>query len=667
MTAGVGTAPVAATQGPERLLEDLNAAQQEAVRQTLGPLVILAGAGSGKTRVISRRAAYAVETAAVAADRILLVTFTEKAATEMVQRMAALGHRGVMARTFHAAALAQLRHFWPRRHDGRPLPSVLRSKLALLVPLVGRLPGHYKFTPSRDVADAIEWAMVRRIEPSRWVAEGGERAPLPPDLFAGIYRDYERAKQKADLLDFEDMLVETVRLLEDDPDAAALVQARKTWLSVDEYQDTNPLAERLLELWLGESTDLAVVGDPDQTIYTFSGATPEFLLGFADRHPGAGTVALTENYRSTPEILALANRLVGTGDRGALVATRASGPAPTIRRFADEEAELTAIEAEVIRLAAAGVRLQEMAVLVRINAQIPPLEEALSRAGIAYRSVGVRFHERPEVGQARVLLRRSRFGATGEELVEAVRGLFKERAGLGEDGAGRGNEARERNASLELLLTMLEELVETDAATDLAAFEAELDRRDAAELDSSGDGVNLLTYHRAKGLEWDAVFLPALEEGLLPIRQAKEEDEVAEERRLLYVGITRAREHLALSWAQKRSGQGGKQATRTMSRFLIALEPRRPRPVGASRSFSASPIPSRVLEGALLERLQLWRRERAKADLMPAYVIAHDATLQAIAEQKPRSTAALRRVKGMGPTKVERYGEEILAVVKAAD
>jgi DNA helicase-2/ATP-dependent DNA helicase PcrA len=658
--------------GPARLLQDLNAAQQEAVRETLGPLVILAGAGSGKTRVISRRAAYAIETGAVPADRILLVTFTEKAATEMVERMRTLGHPRVMARTFHAAALAQLRHFWPARHDGRALPSVLRSKLSLLVPMVGRLPGNYKFTPARDVADTIEWAKVRRIPPARWIAEGGERAPLPPDLFARLYGDYERAKERADLLDFEDMLVETVRLLEEDAGAAALVRARKTWLSVDEYQDTNPLAERLLELWLGDSRDLAVVGDPDQTIYSFSGATPEYLLRFAERHPGAKTVALTENYRSTPQILALANKLVGEGERGPLVATRPPGAAPTIRRVPDAEAEMAGLVAGVRGLLERGVAAAEMAVLVRTNAQIPPIEEALARAGISYRAVGVRFHERPEVRQARQLLRRAKLKQVGPELAGAVRQLFEERLGLGQEAQAKGNEARERNASLELVLAILDDLAEQDAGVDLAAFAADLDRRDEAELASSGEGVNLLTYHRAKGLEWDAVFLPALEEGLLPIRQAKEEDEVAEERRLLYVGVTRAREHLALSWAQVRPGQGGKPVGRTMSRFLIALEPRRSRVAeragaGHGAAFRPSPIPLRVMEGALLERLQLWRRERAKADVMPAYVIAHDATLAAIAEQKPRSAAALRRVKGMGPTKVERYGEEILAVIAAAD
>src|SRR5512142_1390455 len=334
---------IAPAAGPERLLDGLNDAQREAVEITTGPLAIIAGAGSGKTRVISHRAAYAIETGVVATDKVLLVTFTDKAATEMVERMASLGHRGVMAKTFHAMALSQLRYFWPSRHDGAPAPRVTDGKARLLYPLASHLPGGYRFTAVKDLAETIEWAKVRRIRPERWVADGADRAPIPADLFARLYADYERAKTRTGVIDFEDMLVETVELLETDTAARDLVQSRKTWFSVDEYQDTNPLAERLLHLWLGESRDLAVVGDPDQTIYTFAGATPEFLLGFEGAHPGARVVALVENYRSTPEILTLANRLVasapgaGASPRGALKATRPGGPEPTIQRFADDE------------------------------------------------------------------------------------------------------------------------------------------------------------------------------------------------------------------------------------------------------------------------------------------------------------------------------------------
>ncbi len=650
---------------PERLLADLNDSQRRAVQVTRGPLAILAGAGSGKTRVVSRRAAYAIETGAVAPGRILLVTFTDKAAGEMVERMAALGHPRVMARTFHAMALAQLRYFWPLRHEGSPPPEVLPSKTRLIVPLIRALPGHYRFTPAKDIAGAIEWAKVRRIAPGGWIAEGGTHAPLPPDLFARLYTDYERAKRTRNLLDFEDLLVEAVQLLETDAEAAAIVRARKSWISVDEYQDTNPLAERLLGLWLGESPDLAVVGDPDQTIYTFAGATPEYLLGFAARHPGSRTVTLTDNYRSSPQVLAIANRLVGEGPRGALRATRPGGPRPSIRRYADDEAERAALVGGIRRLVASGVAPAEIAVLVRINAQLPPIEEALTRAAIGYEMAGLRFFDRPEVQDARRRLRRARLTATGSALLPAVRGLFERDLGYSAEGANPGPEARERDASLELLVSILVELVETDGGVGVDGFLGEVDRRAVAEAASGADGVHLLTYHRAKGLEWDAVFLPALEEGLLPIRYAKDDDEVAEERRLLYVGVTRARTHLALSWAERRSARDGKEGARRPSRFLAALEDRRPVRAAVRRSMAGED----ALGGAdadprLLEALQLWRRRRAQADEVPAYVVAHDATLTEIATTRPGSPGALGHVKGMGLVKVQRYGAEILAVLK---
>jgi DNA helicase-2/ATP-dependent DNA helicase PcrA len=655
---------------PDRLLEDLNPAQREAVTATSGPLAIIAGAGSGKTRVISRRAAYAIETGAAATDQMLLVTFTEKAAGEMVERMAALGHRGVMARTFHAAALAQLRHFWPSRHDGASLPSILDSKLRLLVPLVGRLPGGYKFQPSKDIADTIEWAKVRRIKPDRWLAEGGDRAPIPPELFARVYRDYERVKREAGRLDFEDMLVQTVELLEADPAAAALVQSRKCWFSVDEYQDTNPLCERLLELWLGESDDLAVVGDPDQTIYTFTGATPDFLTDFERRHPGARTVTLAENYRSSPQILELANRLLADGGREPLVATRPEGTPPAIAHYMDPEAEIRGLMAWLRAVGEAGIVPAETAVLVRMNAQLPPIEDALTRAGIGFTVRGGRFFDRREIREALRLLRHDKPAEVGAALVVAIERLFVERMGLDDIAADAGQEGRERAASLELLLGIVEDLAATSPGVTIAAVLAELDRRAEAESAGSTDGVNLLTYHRAKGLEWDAVYLPALEEGTLPIRQAKEAEEIAEERRLLYVGITRARRLLAIS-----------TSSRKPSRFLALLEP--PRAGGARSAGHTSGhtgagkvriLPGAPIAGAapdpdaaLLEALRRWRRERATEDAVPAYVVFHDTTLEAIADDRPRSLPALRRIKGMGPAKLERYGPEILAVIEGTE
>ena len=695
------------TADAEALLVGLDPAQVEAVRITRGPLVVHAGAGSGKTRVVSRRVAYAVATGAVDARRVLVVTFTDKAAAEMAGRLATLGLPGIAARTFHAAALAQLRHFWPSRHDGAPVPAVLDSKIPIVGRLARTLPGGYRFTAAKDLADEIEWAKSRRLRPATYASRAGSRTPpIPVELFVRLWSDYEREKDRAGRLDFDDMLTRTVDLLEEDPGAAETVRARYGWFSVDEYQDTNPLQQRLLEIWLGDRDDLCVVGDEDQTIYTFAGATSSFLTGFAARFPAARQVTLDRNYRSSPEILALANRLLAAeGRRKRLVATQPSGPKPAIRRCADGDAELTLLVATIRRLVDGGCRPAEIAVLVRMNAQVPPLEAALTKAGIAFRVRGQRFFERPEVREALRLLRRLPAGTRGLDVVDALEARMRADLGFDPDGEAAGAEGRERTASLALVLEMAREVVAgrpdvdrpaparrpaagSEPQVDARALIAHFEARAAAEAAGSADGVNLLTLHRAKGLEWDSVLLPGLEEGTLPIRQAIDDDEaLAEERRLLYVGLTRARRHLALSWAERRTGPGDRDSQRRPSRFLHALEddrpgagpgrallpgpgvaPRRPgeraHRVTVPPSPAAAPISAgRPTDEPLMADLRAWRSAHARIDGVPAYVVAHDALLAAIVEGRPGSMAALRRVKGMGPAKLERYADEILAIL----
>ncbi len=669
---------------PTQLLDGLNDAQRDAVLAVSGPVVILAGAGTGKTRVISHRVAHAVAVGAVDPRRALLVSFTDKAASEMVARVRALGMPPVAARTFHSAALAQLRQYWPARHAGAPLPAILDAPWRLVGPLARRLPGGYRFTPARDLVDEIEWARSRRIPPDRYVAEAELRSPpIPAELFARLYRDYQSAKRREGLIDFHDMLTMTVELLESDPEALAQVRGRYTWFSVDEYQDTNPLQQRLLELWLGERTDICVVGDEDQTIYTFTGATPEYLTGFEARYTEARVVALTQNYRSTPQVLDLANRLIGSSGRSKrLVATVTDGPEPVVRSFVDGDAELTALVAEIGRLAVAGVRYREMAVLVRVNAQIPPVEDSLRRAQVPYRVRGLRFFERSDVRGAIDVLRHQRPGTAGSALAGAIRALWKERLGFDTDSEPQGAEARDRQAALSRLALTIDELTAEDRDLDVDGLLGELARLDEEERAGSGDGVELATLHRAKGLEWDAVFLLALEEGSLPAHQSRDDELlIAEERRLLYVGITRARVHLWLSWAKRRMGTSGREGSRQMSRFLRDIQGSTPlsgatygamrgssngdgTTDGAGRSRRPRTPPDRSAETPTMAALRAWRLERARADGVPPYVIAHDATLAAIAAQMPDSEVRLGGIAGMGPVKVERYGSDILRVVK---
>jgi DNA helicase-2/ATP-dependent DNA helicase PcrA len=664
----------------EALLRDLDPEQLEAVRLVDGPVVIHAGAGSGKTRVISRRTAYAIATDVVPADQVLVVTFTDKAATEMVDRLRSLGLPGVTARTFHAHALSQLRHFWPARHDGGPLPEILPNKGLIVGRLARQLPGHYRFTPSKDLADEIEWAKSRRIEPRRYEVEAAKarrEPPIPGDLFVRVFGDYERAKERMNRIDFDDLLLETVALLETDANAAETVRARKRWFSVDEYQDTNPLQQRLLELWLGEREDVCVVGDEDQTIYTFTGATSDFLTGFATRHPTARVVTLSRNYRSSPEILALANRLLAAeGRQKRLVATMPAGPKPSIDRFADADAELAHLVATIRRLVGEGTATAEIAILVRTNAQIPPIEAALTKARIPFRVRGQRFFGRSEVRDALRLLGGLPEEATGSMLLAAFDARLRSELGFEDESSGgaaggppsrAGAEARERTASLGLLLEIAGEAVAARHDIDRAALAAEFDARAAAETEGESDGVNLLTLHRAKGLEWDAVLLPQLEDGTLPIRQAETDDELAEERRLLYVGLTRARRHLALSWAERRLSQGDRETRRRPSEFLAALVDRPARRVTVLPGAPAvAPRRARDEDSPLMTALRDWRLTTARSDGVPAYVIAPDSLLLEIVDQRPATIPALRRIKGMGPSRLARYGQEMVEIVRSA-
>ena len=598
---------------------ELNAEQRRAVEAVRGPVCILAGAGTGKTTTITRRIAHQVSSGAFAASQILAVTFTDKAAGELRARLEALDVTGVRASTFHSAALSQLRYFRPDA-VGRILP----SKAMVLRRIANGLPRPYRFRPAGDLATEIERARNRRVPPGEYLdALDAHEPPIPPDLMVRVYRSYEERKHADGLADFEDLLDRAIEIF-DDEHAAAEFRARYAAFTVDEYQDVNLLQQTLLERWLGSRDDLCVVGDDYQSIYAFTGASPEYLLGVPRRFPHAVVIRLEENYRSTPQVLALANRLVPGlgGAEKVLRPTRPDGQEPEVRPFATREAEAAYL---VERIRSAGCPLEEVAILCRTNQRLTDLEEALHEAGIP--SQGAAFLEREAV---RRVLRRLDPAAHASQ----VRELALDVGWLPDPPEKLGEREETRQNDLARLVRLAEEVDGTGAE-----LRAELERRfgDGGE---SRRGVHLLTYHGAKGLEFELVLLPRVENKELPSRQARRPEEVAEERRLFYVGLTRAKRGLAVTWVGRPSP------------FLAELAPR------AARAASEPP--------AGFETLKAWRLQRARADDVPAYVVFHNATLEEIAGRRPRTLAELGAVPGVGPAKLARYGEEVLAALAAA-
>jgi DNA helicase-2/ATP-dependent DNA helicase PcrA len=642
---------------PESILEGLNPAQREAVALVRGPVAILAGAGTGKTTTITRRIALQVALGTFPAGRILAVTFTEKAAGEMRQRLAALDADGVEARTFHSAALSQLSRLWPT-FTGETMPDVLASKAPLISSLANALPPPHRFMPRSELAGEIEWAKNRLVPPAGYLAAieaEGHAPPIPSELMHRIYEGYERRKQRTGRLDFEDMLGLAVRLFDEHPAAAEEVRTRFQAFTVDEYQDVNPLQQALLDRWLGGRDELCVVGDDYQTIYSFTGASPRYLLGFTDRHPNARIVRLEDNYRSTPEVLTVANALTLRlgGFRKVLRATRPAGPSPTARPMPDATAEIAFVVGEARRLNAGGVPWDQMAILYRINARSEPYEEAFAAAGVPYQVRDGAFLRRAGPRSVLVSLRRA-------AAVDPVAAVESATDAVGFDPLALPSDPEEitRQADLARLRALVGEYARDAAGSGtVAGFVEELSHRFAAE--RSGRGVNLLTYHRAKGLEFDAVFLPRLLDRELPFRSQRSSADPDEERRLLYVGITRARTHLYLSWPL--------EPRTNPSPFLeelgVATEPRRISGTAGATTRSAIPEGS----GPTYDRLREWRKRRARIDGVPAYVVFHDRTLSEIARLRPRDRSGLASISGVGPTKLERYADEVLTVVATND
>ena len=686
----------------DAVIADLDDEQRDAVLAARGPVCVLAGAGTGKTRTITHRIAHLVAGGHVAAAQVLAVTFTSRAAGEMRNRLRGMNVGGVQALTFHAAARRQLSYFWPRV-VGSTSWQLLDSKFAVVAQAANRARLQVSTDDVRDLAGEIEWAKASLISPEGYaasVAQAARDIPLPAEQVAAVYAGYEKLKADRDgvtLLDFDDLLLHTAGAIENDAAIAGEFRDRYRCFVVDEYQDVTPLQQRVLDAWLGDRDDLTVVGDANQTIYSFTGASPRYLLDFSRRFPEAAVVRLQRDYRSTPQVVSLANRVIAAargrmaGSKLQLLGQRPPGPEPVFREHPDEAAEAVAVARAIAALIESGTPAAEIAVLYRINAQSEVYEEALTAAGVAFQVRGGEgFFSRQEIRQSLAALQRAAERGTAEApLPELVRALL-EPLGLTAE-APAGVRARERWEALRALADLVDEELAARPDLDLPALVAELRTRADSRHPPTVQGVTLASLHAAKGLEWDAVFLVGLADGTLPISHAlshgADSEAVEEERRLLYVGITRAREHLELSWALARA-PGGRQSRRP-SRFLGGIAPQTRAEAGPAkprRQRGATPrcrVCNAVLTATtaimlrrcetcsvdvdeeLLATLKEWRLKTSKEMGVPAYVVFTDNTLIAIAESLPADDAALVAIPGIGARKLEQFGADVLELVRA--
>lgn len=674
-------------------LQDLDDDQRVAATAPRGPVCILAGAGTGKTRTITYRIAHLIDQGFVSPNRVLAVTFTSRAAGEMRHRLSLMGIDGVQARTFHAAARRQLSYFWPQVAGSLPW-RLLDNKF----PLVGRAARSVGVESSkenvRDLLGEIEWAKATLISADQYVeftANSDRTPPVPAEKVAEVYRRYEASKSTEEgiLLDFDDLLLHVAAALENAPGVAEEFREQYRTFVVDEYQDVTPLQQRVLQAWLGERDDLTVVGDANQTIYSFTGATPSYLLDFSRTYDNATVVKLQRDYRSTPQVTGMANTVISkatgrvAGTRLELEGMRAPGPQPTYNAYDDEPTEAREVAGQILNLLNQGVPASEIAVLYRINAQSQAFEQALADAGIVYQVRGGEgFFNRNEIRQAiSELVRAAQRTDLPDDPVAVSRAAL---APLGlTPTEPEGAQARERWQSLQALVDLIEEIVRATPDLDLTGVLGALRQRADAKHPPTVEGVTLASLHAAKGLEWDAVFLVGLVDNTLPISHAIKagEHQIEEERRLFYVGITRAREHLHLSWALARQEGGRKSRTRT--RFLDGIvpeldiekipartvRPKRCRVCGQPLDTPAEKVLGRHddcpsgADEAVFETLRAWRSEVARENNVPAYLIFSDATLMAVAEAAPRDEPELLDVSGIGPVKAERFGADLLSLL----
>ena len=647
---------------PEDLVEALNPPQRAAVEHRGGPLLVVAGAGSGKTRVLTRRIAHLLATGDALPWEILAITFTNKAADEMRRRVVELvgpQAQRMWVSTFHSACLRMLRSHAARLGYRSSFTIYDAADSLRLVEIVAaELDIDTKRLPPRSVAAVISQAKAELIDATQFRQESGYGGDPFQRRIADVYAVYQERLLAANAMDFDDLLLQAVRLLQTCDDVRHGYQERFAHVLVDEYQDTNRAQHELVALLAKERGNVCVVGDGDQSIYRWRGADVTNILDFEKTFPDATTVLLEQNYRSTQTILDAANAVIANNAsrRPKRLFTEGVAGDPICRyRAEDERDEAAWVAAEIARLLAAErVAYGDIAIFYRTNAQSRVVEEELVRAGVPYKVVGgTRFYERREI---RDMLAYLRLLANPDDEVSARRVVNVPKRGIGATSvlrlagwaaaqgqslsgalahateAGLSGKALKGAAELDLLVTELREVMATAAPGELVQLVAErtgyLDElraehsheadgrienvaelvgvaaeyddlaelletvalvSDSDELDTETTRVSLMTLHTAKGLEFPAVFLVGLEDGVFPhFRALGEPRELEEERRLCYVGITRARRWLYLSHAWVRT-LWGRTTHNIPSRFLAEVPSELVRDVGAVGSRRAAP------------------------------------------------------------------------------
>lgn len=680
------------------ILANLNPEQLQSVTSREHPLIIIAGAGSGKTRVLTRRIAYRIAIGEAEARHTLAVTFTRKAAAELKQRLRALSLRDeIEAYTFHAAALRILQRFWESKES--PPYELIDSKYRLMSEAVTSIGTTTKGTLKNrgfsylkgldddqnprslvtSVIAEVEWAKARGISPSQYpdAAIGSNRvAPLAPSEIGEIYRIYEELKANFKKIDYDDLIIGAFRALSSDPVFAATERYRMRHLYVDEFQDINPIQMNLVTALLGDRSDLCVVGDPNQAIYSWNGAEPQLIASLPSRYPTAVTVSLVHNYRSTPQILAIAKNILATpgqptSDEDSLLSNLPDGPIPVIKSFGDERAEARSIARLAKQSHQPGIEWSDIAILARTNAQLVPFQTTFAELGIPSFIAGEsNYLARREVKDILAIFERQRFPGRGSSLYARLEGLVDSTLKNYSEGSPVAED-------LSLLLELSREYIASSRGTDFRALVSWLRAEAQNATDASThQAVTLSTFHKAKGLEWKVVFVVGMENGLVPIARADSRDSLLEELRLLYVAITRAKREITLSWARQRSFNE-RQLLREPSPYLANIQEVIDRLSGhiatpehalnaikkVRKTLDNSPAELQLLTDEQLEiltGLRLWRSRKSKEFGVPPHLVLHDTTIVALAIQRPSDVESLSKIAGIGKARALRFGTDLL-------